>query len=303
MNYGNKQRNGEIRLIRSTWLSIALLSLLVFTHNVNAHPQEVVVWDQNFQQGYTLEVLKLLAKASEDKYEPIRLVQSQPIEQGRAFEELNKGKYLNLVVMGNHAQREERIAPIYVPLDKAELGLRVCLVHSDNTALLKGVKNVKDTKERGLVFGTGMYWPDKAIIESNGLDTYTSSSFKNLFTALKAKRFDCLSRSIAEAFKDVEKHGGNDLVVDEHIAFVYPLADFIYVKSPELKARFEYALQKTLKSGELQALKNSHITDELNETEFFSRKMIVLENPSLTEAARKAINEHGFITFEANKEK
>lgn len=303
MNYGNKQRNGAIRLVRSTWLSMALLPLLVFTHSVKAHPQKVVVWDQNFQQGYTLEVLQLLAKASEDKFGPIRLVQSQPIEQGRAFEELNKGKYLNLVVMGNHAQREERIAPIYVPVDKAELGLRVCLVHSDNTALFKDVKNVKDTREKGLVFGTGMHWPDKAIIESNGLDTYTSSSFKNLFNALRAKRFDCLSRSIAEAFKDVELHGGNDLVVDEHIAFVYPLADFIYVKSPELKARFEYALQKTLKSGELKALKDSHITDELKETEFFSRKMIVLENPSLTEAARKAINEHGFITFEANKEK
>lgn len=261
---------------------------------------EIILWNQNFTEGYSLRFIFMLAELSQDKFGPFELTRSAELEQGRAIKELQKGTHLNIAVMGNEATREASNPPIYYPIDKGALGLRVCFIRKGNQTRFNTIRNATDARAENIVFGAGTYWPDKAIFESNGFSVLSSPIFDNLFGSLQKDRFDCLTRSVSEVSADLERFGKSKFDVEDGLAFVYPLANFIYVgPNQRLRERMEYGIQRAKDTGRLNELSSQLLEKDLIDIKFFQRRMVILQNPNLTEKARQAINQYGFITFES----
>ena len=99
--------------------------------------------------------------------------------------------------------------------------------------------------------------------------------------------------------KDLERYGSEKIDVEQRLAFVYPLANFIYLApQPRLRARMEYGIERAKETGQLETLASEYLEKDLLKNQFFKIRMIILQNPNLTEKAREAINQYGFITFE-----
>jgi ABC-type amino acid transport substrate-binding protein len=259
----------------------------------------MILWNQNFTEGYSHQFIRMIADLSSDKFGPYILEKSPVLEQGRAIKELQKGIHLNIAVMGNEAEREYQNPPIYFPVDRGALGLRVCFIAKGKQALFDGIRNAADARKNNIVFGSGTYWPDKEIFESNGFSVLSSPVFDNLFNSLYKDRFDCLTRAVSEVTKDLERYGDENIDIEQRLAFVYPLANFIYLApQPRLRARMEYGIERAKETGQLEALASQYLEKDLVKNQFFKRRMIILQNPNLTEKAREAINQYGFIAFE-----
>ena len=63
----------------------SILSLLCFCAPSFGDDQ-FVLWDQNFEQGNSAQIIQLIAEATVPEYGPYSLSRSIPLEQGRAIE-------------------------------------------------------------------------------------------------------------------------------------------------------------------------------------------------------------------------
>ncbi len=279
-----------------------LFILISCFHSAVFALDELVLWDKNFDQGNSAQIISLIAEATVEEFGPYTLNRSAPLEQGRAVEELSRGRNLNIAIMGNDAGREELLDPIYIPVDKGELGMRICLIKKGSQEKFVDLKNAQQTRQKDIVFGLGSFWPDTPIHSANGFNVYSTPVFESLFRALAKGRFDCMSRSISEISADYHRHKDLAIEVEQKLAFVYPLANFVYLpKDSYLRPRIEAGLRHLLEQGTLERVNNEYLQEHLTELSFFTRKLIILENPNLTLSARSAINEHGLISFEQAK--
>ncbi|GFD88273.1 hypothetical protein KUL152_04990 [Tenacibaculum sp. KUL152] len=261
---------------------------------------DIKIWNRDEDVPGMVDYIELFAELTVDEFGPYTLTSSIPLEQGRAIKELQSGNLLNLAVMGNDIERESMFIPIYYPLDRGLLGMRLCVVRVSDKDLLADIKNLEDIRRERLIIGSGTHWPDTAILLANEVPLSVSPRFDSLLTMLNYERFDCLHRSINEIGAESIKYAANELMVDEHIALVYPLANIIYVspKEPKLAERMKRGLELAIEQNKLSPIYEKYFGQVLQETTFYSRRLILLENPNLTTEARKAINEHGLISFE-----
>lgn len=288
-----------VRVCAAMWLVFLCCTSNAFAQNGK---DNIVLWNQNYLEGHSLQFVTLLADLSVEKFGEYTLEPSAPLEQGRAIRELKKQHFLNVAVMGNDSEREALIEPIYYPVDKGALGLRVCLIRKGDQVRFNQIRDAESARASKLIFGLGSYWPDTPIHITNGFTVLSLPVFDDLFDALHMQRFDCLSRSISEATMDQARFGEHHFDVEQRLAFVYPLANFIYTADPNLKSRFEYGLQRALETGELERLSQHHLSEEIENARFFSRHLIILQNPKLSDRAREAINSHGIMSFEQSRD-
>ena len=125
-----------------------------------------------------------------------------------------------------------------------------------------------------------------------------SPVYEHLFQMLKANRFECLPRSINEIDLEISQHKRH-LMIEPHIAFVYPQSDFLILnkKNKKLIARLEAGIERMRSDGSLQALFDKHYSHLLKKHKLFSRKVIFLESHMLSKDAMSAINEKGVMSF------
>lgn len=264
-----------------TWL--ALLCVLL---TAPAAATEWVRYPQSFpghetRDAYALELLQLaldkadsgLQIAPSDKY----------MEQSRALAELELSRSVDVVWTMTSEEREARLLPIRIGIDKGLMGWRIALLGKGQEQLLASVRNVEDL--RAFSAGQGHDWPDRYILEQAQLPVVTSSSYPSLFLMLAAGRFDYFPRSLLELDEEL-KSQQQGLVADPYVLLHYPSASYFFVAKDNQKLAdiLHRGLEKAVADGSFDQLFFAYYGETLRRAKLDMRRLIELENPLLPAA-------------------
>ncbi|MDX5373124.1 MAG: hypothetical protein LPK18_11885 [Pseudomonadaceae bacterium] len=232
-----------------------------------------------FRPVYPLALLQLaLDKVGND----LRIVPSEHhMEQQRALLSLERGEAVDVVWSMTSRERERRLLPVRIPLDKGLYGWRIALLRADRRELLREVRSLDDL--RRLRAGQGHDWPDTSILRSHGLAVETSSNYDSLFLMLRAGRFDYFPRAVLEARAELRHQNAQDLVLDRHLALRYPTALYFFFSrsEPELAETVRQGLELALVDGSFERLFRLHHAADLRQARLDQRRVIELDNPLL----------------------
>lgn len=267
------------------WL-IALILLSVLTP-VPAHQSDLIRYPRRadgdeFRSIYALAQLQLaLDKAGSS----LRLEPSHySMEQERALVNLEHNDRLDVAWSMTSIEREQRLLPVRIPLDKGLFGWRIALLPKDRAQLLKDVRNLDDLRQFSA--GQGHDWPDSEILRAHDLPVRVSSSYGSLFRMLQAQRFDYFPRSVIEIRDELEQPRAKQLVVDPHVLLHYPTAMYFFFsrKRPELAETVRIGMEKAIADGSFEQLFQQHFAASLQRAQLDQRQLIELHNPLLPSA-------------------
>ena len=235
-----------------------------------------------FRSIYALAQLQLaLDKAGS----ALRLEPSHySMEQERALVNLEHNDRLDVAWSMTSHEREQRLLPVRIPLDKGLFGWRIALLPKDRVQLLKDVRNLEDLRQFSA--GQGHDWPDSEILRGHGLPVRVSSSYGSLFRMLQAQRFDYFPRSVIEIWDELEHPRAKQLVVDPHVLLHYPTAMYFFFsrKRPELAETVRIGMEKAIADGSFERLFQQHFAASLQRAQLDQRQLIELHNPLLPSA-------------------
>lgn len=268
-----------------------------------AHTKDtIILWDDNYDNEPSAAFIRLAAELTKEDYGDYDIIPSLPYEQGRAFLSLDEPGQVNVMIVSVSQRREEQASVIYVPLERGLAGFRICLVKNEKKDAFAGINTLRDFRKRKLYIGVGAHWPDREVLEANNLPVATSPITDDLYAMLNAERFDCFSRNIKEISGNLVDKSQLDIGVDQHIAFIYPSANFIHVSknAPRIKERLETGLQRAIDNGEFYALFDKYYKNSLLKHNLYGRKLFFLKNDNMSQKAKDAINQYGIASFSSN---
>lgn len=143
---------------------------------------------------YFSKVLELALAKTVSTHGPyqIELVPVMPITN-RLLREIELGR-VDITWMPYNINAPAQLMPIKIRLLKNLSDHRVFLIRADDQARFSQVKTIEDL--RRLRGGIGSHWPDRIVMEENGLPLVLSMSYFNLFKMLASNRFDYYSRGV-----------------------------------------------------------------------------------------------------------
>ncbi len=203
------------------------------------------------------------------------------MEQGRSLLQLEKGKDIDVVWSMTSREREQRLLPVRIPIDKGLIGYRVFLVKQDKLKKFAGVSTLDQL--RRFDAGQGTHWPDTKILKANGLTVYGAAAHETLFNMLEADRFDYFPRSITEVWDELAAHPGRNFVVEPTILLSYPAAAYFFVNkhNTALAHAIESGLQRAMRDGSFEQLFQEYYGEFIRKADLRHRKVIRLRNPLL----------------------
>ncbi|MEO4047441.1 hypothetical protein AAFN46_10175 [Pseudomonas sp. CAU 1711] len=232
-----------------------------------------------FRAVYPLALLELaLRKAgSELRIRPSH----QPMEQERALVSLEQGEAVDVVWTMTSRERESRLLPVRIPLDKGLYGWRIALLRADRRELLRDVDSLADL--HALRAGQGHDWPDTRILRGHGLQVQTSSSYDSLFLMLRAGRFDYFPRAVLEARAELRQQNASELTLDSHLVLHYPTALYFFFSrsNPGQAEIVRRGLELALADGSFERLFRQQYGADLRLARLERRRIIELDNPLL----------------------
>lgn len=120
-----------------------------------------------------------------------------------------------------------------------------------------------------------------------------------LFDMLAKGRFDCFLRSIGEIAYEMEKYPTQGIVIEKNVAFVYPLAQFMFVSPAQkrIHSRLKKGLIAAKENGQYKKYFDKHYLHLMKDYRFYNRKLFFLNTPNLSQKSLKAINQYGIASF------
>lgn len=236
---------------------------------------------------YFQHLLERALELTEVKYGPADVAFApHVIEQGRAVENLNEGKWIDVYWMGTSIEREKSLTPIRIPLVKGLLGYRgfimtARLQHSfdvvgDPASVLKSFSACQ-----------GMHWPDSDILEQGGFKVVRSARYDTLFSMLKRNRCDIFPRGVhegpAEVAKQLTQSAGLNWVDHSLIYYPFPMYFFTSRSNSQLAERIREGLERMIDDGSFEDFMRHHeVTRHLFPLEQWPGKVAIrLANPEL----------------------
>ena len=273
--------------LRTSWLRLVPLLLLSLLTPLQAAESGVMYYPrgsqgEEFRPGYALALLRL---ALDKSTSPLRLEPSPfSMEQERALVDLAHGERLDVVWSMTSLEREQRLLPVRIPLDKGLFGWRIALLPKSHAQRLKHVRSLDDLRQFSA--GQGHDWPDSDILRSHGLAVRVSGSYASLFRMLRAQRFDYFPRSVIELWDELEHAHGEQLVADPYVVLHYPTAMYFFFSRsrPDLAETVRQGLEKALADGSFERLFQAHFATALQRARLEQRRVITLNNPLLPKA-------------------
>ncbi len=255
----------------SPFLSAQEKSLIRFPRlDIKADPNE----------AYVLDLLQLILQNTPRPYEysPTKT----RMLQGRAIYEMTREHgEVDMILTMTTDEREKKLIPIRIPVDKGLIGWRVALISPKNKADFTTIRSIEDLRK--FTAGQEQDWPDVAILKANKLPVMTSSSFEPLFGMLQAGRFDYFPRSIFEVYGEMSSHQEYALHLDQNIILHYPAAVYFFVtpRRPQLAEDFRIGFEKIVASGSFEKLFMKYNQISIDKTKIKQRTIIQLNNPHL----------------------
>jgi len=264
---------------------VLAVSFFISGMNNNACGTETIYYPKSTAKidphiDYVLEVLTAALQIFPGKYQPTPSNISYP--QTRAINEtISPSGDIDLVWTMSTNERESKLIPVRIPLDKGMLGWRISFVSSKNKEVLKPVKSRNDLKK----FDAGQVhdWPDTDILQSNKLNVVTSSTYEALFKMLEVNRFDYFPRAIFEIWGEQASHSDMRIAIDDHIALHYPTAYYFFVspRRPGLAIDLKNGMEHILANGQFESIFQKYHKESIHKADIRHRTIIELSNPLL----------------------
>lgn len=235
---------------------------------------------------YCVELLERALKITEKEYGKTKVTKLNiQITQGRSFEEIERGRLVDIDFAATSIEREKKLLAIKIPLFKGLLGYRVPVIRRENISRFDKIKTLEDLKKITIIQGT--HWPDTEILLNSKLDVMKVAKFESMYPMLESGRGDAFFRSVCEAYGEVELRKNQNLIVYDRIILSYkmPMYFFVNKNNKTLKERIEKGLLMLIENGEfLDFMKNHPITKPVFPLEKYQNSLVFeLPNPILPE--------------------
>jgi len=261
-----------------------LLACLLFAWHLAASGVEVVRFPKPEFEGdrrydYAGQVLQLALSKTGTEY---RIQTAEfPMNQERQVLEIEAGRTIDVGPIPSSAEREARLLPIRIPLNKGLLGWRLGLIRKGDQGLVAGVNTLAELK--GLRLAQGQEWPDTQILQANGINVITAPKYEGLFKMLTGKRFDYFPRSVMEIW-DEQAINADTLEVEPHLALHYFYDAYFMVnrKNTKLAQDIREGLEKAIADGSFDKVFQQYFGERLRKARLETRTVIELRNPLLT---------------------
>jgi len=204
-----------------------------------------------------------------------------PMNQERQVLEIEAGRTLDVGPIPSSAERESRLLPIRIPINKGMLGWRLGLIRKGDQGLIAGIRSLDDL--RGVRLAQGQEWPDTQILRANGVEVITAPKYEVLFKMLVGRRFDYFPRSLMEIWEEQERNA-DTLEVEPHLALHYFYDAYFMVnrKNTKLAQDIREGLEKAVADGSFDKLFHGYYGERLRKAHLEKRTVIELRNPLLT---------------------
>jgi ABC-type amino acid transport substrate-binding protein len=261
-----------------------LFACLLLVWQVAATGAEVVRFPKPEFEGdrrydYVLQVLQLVLSKTGTDYR-IELA-GAPMNQERQVQELEAGRTIDVGPIPSSAEREARLLPIRIPLNKGLLGWRLGLIRKGDKGMFAGVNTLDDLKRVRLA--QGQEWPDTQILQANGIPVITAPKYEGLFKMLTGKRFDYFPRSTMEIW-DEQENNADSLEVEPHLALHYFYDSYFMVNrnNTKLANALRDGFEKAIADGSFDKIFQQYFGERLRKARLETRTVIELRNPLLT---------------------
>lgn len=263
--------------------------------SLNSFSEEVVIWNRTADSEHHSELIKMILEVTKEKYGDYSLIPSKDMEQDEVQQALLLKNTVDVAVISPDAWNEKNLLPIYTPISRGLLGMRLCLMNEKFKESLKDVETLEDLKKKNLTFLTARVWPDTEIMKKQGLRVETSKEYKDLFSKLNSKKAKCFSRSLNEIEEEVENIENLSLTVDEYVLILYELPSLIFVTptNPKLRERLKIGLEKLKESEEFLKIFWKHFKDVFSQYNIAKRSVIILPNHKQSAKVEKMIEKQG----------
>ena len=235
---------------------------------------------------YFSKVLELALAKTVSTHGPyqIKLVPVMPITN-RLLREIELGR-VDITWMPYNRNAPAQLMPVKIRLLKNLSDHRVFLIRADDQARFSQIKTIEDLRRfRG---GIGSHWPDRTVMEENGLPLVLSLSYFNLFKMLASNRFDYYSRGIHQVMPEVSAYEDKGLALERELLLRYENPVYFYVnKSNTLLAeRLSLGLKIAMDDGSFDALFHQfeHFTWAESLLTEANRRVIPLSNFSFSDS-------------------
>jgi len=261
-----------------------LLVCLLLAWHVAATGAEIVRFPKPEFEGdrrydYVTQLLQLALSKTGTDY---RIQTAEfPMNQERQVLEIEAGRTIDVGPIPSSAEREARLLPIRIPLNKGLLGWRLGLIRKGDQGLIAGVNTLDDLKR--LRLAQGQEWPDTQILQANGVNVITAPKYEGLFKMLTGKRFDYFPRSVMEIW-DEQAINADTLEVEPRLALHYFYDAYFMVnrKNTKLANDIRDGLEKAIADGSFDKLFQEYFGERLRKARLETRTVIELRNPLLT---------------------
>lgn len=201
------------------------------------------------------------------------------MSRDRTLRQVSLGENVDVFWAMTNVEREKKLTPIRIPIDKGLYGWRVLLIHKDDKSL-DNIRHLSDLKKK--VFLQGYDWPDTQILIANKLNVVTSDKHQLLFSMMEKKRADIFPRSVLEVHQ--EKLATNhQLKIHPSVSIYYPTALYYFVskENKKLAHQIELGLNILIRTGEFEKLFQDEFGDDITAAIDANRRVITLKNPYL----------------------
>ena len=231
-----------------------------------------------------LEFLKAALERTVPRYGAYELKPASVVmNKARQLVTIKSGDELTLIWGSTSPELEQDLLPIRICLRKGLMGYRIALIAKERQAEFDKVKNVEMLKK--FLIGQGNGWGDVPILRRAGLNVMTGN-YSSLFRMLAAGRIDLFPRGVTEVFNEWEANYAElpNLAIESGLLIYYPSPYYFFVskQNSTLAARLEEGLRMMLKDGSFDEIFWRYNGDSIMKAKFNRRRIIRLENPTLS---------------------
>jgi len=265
------------------WRFVLLAPMLLMT--VSAHAELRVVYpnvEGAADHNYSAQVLALaLAKSGV----PSTLtIYPARVNQERARVMIEDG-HISVYDFGTSADFEQRLLPVYFPIDRGCLGYRLFVIHRDNADAFARIHSLEQLRDK--TAGQGVNWSDTAILRHAGLTVHVAP-WESLFKMTESKRFDFFPLGAIEASTFLKQYQSlaPHAIVEQHLVLIYPFGRLFFVRKDNaaLRDAIQRGLEQAFADGSFQQLFEDFWSLSLTTVKLKERTPIRISNPNLTPA-------------------
>lgn len=267
-----------------SWLSTLSLVLMPQPDPDHAdslrHPGPESASDQRWAYRVALLRLALLKAGSKLK---LRSYEA-PMQQGRVLRNIADAGGIDVYWSMTSKEREARLLPIRIPIDRGLLGWRLLLIRRQDVRRFAEVRTLDELRQFRV--GQGHDWPDRDILAAAGFSVVPFTAYDGLFQQLARGGIDFLPRAVNEIYPELAANVALDLQIEPSLALHYPAAEYFFVnrRRPDLATLIETGLRRALADGSFEHLFGKYFAANLRAANLAQRHVLQIGNPLLPEA-------------------